>query len=553
MSWREYSSDDIGAPVINDVAGSLITFIDAIAVNGYGSKASLGWSKPGAITHTATKAVYLNGASAYAQRYYRILDDGSHANGGREASVRGYLTMSDADTGTLPFPTVAQQANGLQILKSDLVDGSSRRWYAYGDASTLIIAIKLGTATDLLYPWFFVYIGDGLGFKPMDSNFALLSGNQVGGTINPSLHEFPVSSAFSSTPAGRCYVADNAAGSSGSLLTVRNRASLILGETAYIGQFNKPNSCDGLIYLGDYFVSTNSGGVEHRGTFRGVAAFAHRPDDFLDEQIVYGYGSRLGRNYRLFKTYYSGATSGARIVAIEITDTVPTTPSSAASGTASIVEPFFTATLDAPPDPPADPPPTPPLTRDDIDTLVHAAACFVTISDPVRRSITVRLLLDWATSLGALSSTDPQEILAGSPCFQCRDPGTLQTIIAQLVAEIASENGADDVTPSTVMEESGCVRCVESSILDVVTISRIPGATLDYLDLLNRSGCILCLTEFDNLVLQAEILRLILEDTGSVLETTPNDILVRAGCLSCLSDWDKRVFTAIVLGYIPAP
>lgn len=93
--------------------------------------APLGWSKPFSGTN---KACYLPKAQ-YTQCYLRVLDDATTpaAANGRWAKWRGYETMSDIDTGTGLFPTVAQSTNGLSCFKSSTADSTARAWWLAGD------------------------------------------------------------------------------------------------------------------------------------------------------------------------------------------------------------------------------------------------------------------------------------------------------------------------------------------------------------------------------------------------------------------------------------
>jgi hypothetical protein len=45
MTVRLYSSLDVGAPVLNEASNTLVAVLDACLVNGYGAKASSGWTK----------------------------------------------------------------------------------------------------------------------------------------------------------------------------------------------------------------------------------------------------------------------------------------------------------------------------------------------------------------------------------------------------------------------------------------------------------------------------------------------------------------------------
>lgn len=59
-----YKHTDAGAPVMTAAAGSLLTVLDAVLVNGYGAKSPAGWGK--AVIDAATnQAVYTQGAAEY--------------------------------------------------------------------------------------------------------------------------------------------------------------------------------------------------------------------------------------------------------------------------------------------------------------------------------------------------------------------------------------------------------------------------------------------------------------------------------------------------------
>lgn len=93
--------------------------------------APLGWTKPYSGTN---KAAYLPKVQ-YVQCYLRVQDNSStptSANG-RWGKIRGYETMSDVDTGTGLFPTVAQMTNSLSLMKSSTSDSTARAWWLVGD------------------------------------------------------------------------------------------------------------------------------------------------------------------------------------------------------------------------------------------------------------------------------------------------------------------------------------------------------------------------------------------------------------------------------------
>lgn len=135
--------------------------------------APLGWTKPFSGTN---KAAYLPKAE-YVQRYLRVQDDSSTPTSasGRWGKARGYETMSDVDTGTGPFPTVAQSTNGLSIFKSSTSDSTTRSWWLVGDGGifyfgTFWHASYLTQASGYLF-------GDVASLRAGDSYSSLLVGD----------------------------------------------------------------------------------------------------------------------------------------------------------------------------------------------------------------------------------------------------------------------------------------------------------------------------------------------------------------------------------------
>lgn len=123
-------------------------------------RASAGWDKPYSGTN---KAVYRSPNNASARHYLRVLDDGSTTGGAKEAALRGYVSMSDVDTGTEPFPTAAQASNGQYTPKSATANSTSRAWFLVADDKTFYLFINNGSTT----------IGGGFGhvntWKPGDA------------------------------------------------------------------------------------------------------------------------------------------------------------------------------------------------------------------------------------------------------------------------------------------------------------------------------------------------------------------------------------------------
>lgn len=166
-----YKSTDTGAPVLaGNTAETLINVLDKVLVTGYGSKAGAGWSKP----YTATNvAVFRNGATAGARRYLRVSEPT-----GVFASVRGYHDMTDANTGSTPFPSTAQRSSDLYWHKTSTSDSSARQWWAIADERTLLLLVRYSTSPQ----WTAYYFGDGISYVSGDEGFCVIAGSTLSAT-----------------------------------------------------------------------------------------------------------------------------------------------------------------------------------------------------------------------------------------------------------------------------------------------------------------------------------------------------------------------------------
>jgi hypothetical protein len=97
--------------------------------------APAGWSK---VFSGTNKAVY-RGNEVTGTRMYMRVDDTTDS--GKSAGVRGYETMTDVDTGTGPFPTVAQASAGIVITKSTTADSTTKPWVLVADGFEFMLFI----------------------------------------------------------------------------------------------------------------------------------------------------------------------------------------------------------------------------------------------------------------------------------------------------------------------------------------------------------------------------------------------------------------------------
>lgn len=133
MGMTVYSSTDTSAPVLGNSNGSLIAVLKACLVDGYGSKAAAGWTRPYSGTNLAA---FKQGAGGN-NRLLRVFDGGSDSYGYRRIAVRGYEAMTAISTGTGPFPTTGMiSGNGPNFAyRSGSSSASVLPWTLYADAN----------------------------------------------------------------------------------------------------------------------------------------------------------------------------------------------------------------------------------------------------------------------------------------------------------------------------------------------------------------------------------------------------------------------------------
>jgi hypothetical protein len=124
-----------GIQQITYVSSTVFTFaVAGTPASGSGTMVSkvapLGWSKAFAGTNNGA---YRSNEVTGTRLYLRVDDNNSNADTYKTAFMRGYEAMTDANTGTGPFPTVAQMANGVYALKSDASSSAARTWVLVGD------------------------------------------------------------------------------------------------------------------------------------------------------------------------------------------------------------------------------------------------------------------------------------------------------------------------------------------------------------------------------------------------------------------------------------
>lgn len=183
-------SDINGEKRVLSITGTTLTF-DAPGVSDGAATGTITVKIAPALTwtkaHSGTnKAAYQSAAPGATGFFLRVNDSGDHATDlGRAARVRGYEAMTNVDTGTLPFPTVVQQADpGPRWIKSDTASSAARDWTLIVGESMFYFFPKPMTAIAANPVLIF---GDLIPFNSSDATAAVLcyANSTTGGAFNP--------------------------------------------------------------------------------------------------------------------------------------------------------------------------------------------------------------------------------------------------------------------------------------------------------------------------------------------------------------------------------
>lgn len=279
MAVTLYRSTDASAPSLTGTAGSLITLLDAILVNGYGSQPAAGWTKAFSGTNAAAYRMATTGNTGF----YLDVNDNAPSTA-RDARMRGYEVMTAVGTGTGPFPTTAQFTSGVFCRKSSTADATARPWYCIADNSVFYLFVDTGDQTGYSFTFSF---GDFFSYKSGDTYNCQIVGrnseNNTQGNIEVFGAVFAGTQTLNDTTARGSFVARIWTGTGGSLPYTKSSVMLAYGQqnttgTSYgpVGSTNAilpyPNGPDGGLELAPLWIQ-HSNAV--RGYLKGVWAPLH--------------------------------------------------------------------------------------------------------------------------------------------------------------------------------------------------------------------------------------------------------------------------------------
>lgn len=182
MRFSIYSSSELNAPQLTGLTGSLVSLLDTVLVNGYGTRQPLGWLKPLPNDSLTGSLGCWQQPSGSGMILY-INDNaptGSTIGGGREAWATGYETILGLTSSIYPtngsgsgqFPSAGQGFSVVTIggcpsgsvwwRKSATEDNTNRYWILFGDAYTFYLFVQTGDTSGTFYGYWF---GDFYTFR----------------------------------------------------------------------------------------------------------------------------------------------------------------------------------------------------------------------------------------------------------------------------------------------------------------------------------------------------------------------------------------------------
>lgn len=311
--FKRYASTDGSAPTLSGTVGSLIALLDACLVTGYGAQTPAGWTKPYVGTNLA--AFRQGGANQF---YARINDAGPGAGGAKEARILGYETMSDVDTGTGPFPTAAQMANGLFVRKSTTADATARAWKVFADDRTVYGFVQTGDSAGVYLAFMF---GDVYSVVTADAYRTLLISRATEDSATLTNDRLDLTTNSLQVLSGH-YMARGHTGLGGAV-NVGKISDYPKQDTAnnFSGGVGFPNAGDSAIWIAPVWLcDPTTGGVKSiRGRLRGLYCWLHAIAGVSDGDTFSGAGDFAGKSFEIIK---QGGGGGAFV--LETSNTLDT-------------------------------------------------------------------------------------------------------------------------------------------------------------------------------------------------------------------------------------
>jgi hypothetical protein len=313
MQFTIYRSTDASAPILSGTAGSLCAVLDAILVNGYGTKVAAGWG----LAFTGTnKRIYR--APAGTRFFYQIQDDGPGLGSFKEARLWGYVNATAIDTGTGQFPTVAMAgATAMCIRKSSALDATGRAWICFADQRTVYFFAQ----SELNTVWRSFSFGEYYSTATVPSTargLVITLFNENNASPGNDLMDAIQDITTDPTPTSCGMYAPTRWDGSGGARPLQKDVGNGMTSLTYLGSGSicYPNPVDGALHMGPVWVHELGNRI---GRMRGFWCVFHLPANFADGQTFTGSGALAGRSFIILKS-----TPGSGMYCMETSDTLDT-------------------------------------------------------------------------------------------------------------------------------------------------------------------------------------------------------------------------------------
>lgn len=293
MTVTVYRSSDASAPSLTGQVGSLNSLLYACLVTGYGAKAAAGWSRTYNDAGNNT-SVFRQGSGP--MHYLRVNDNAPGAGGARESRLVGYEAMTDVNTGTGPFPTAAQMANGVFARKSATADGTVRSWMLVATAKMCHLFMYAGDVASRANALSF---GSIYSIVPAEGYATILIGRDTentGATTGDKFQYLSASAATGSAVAAH-YMARSYTGVGGSV-AVSKCGDNMHGTQSYVGGTGGvayPFPPDNSLLISPLKIAT---GNYYRGALPGAWNPLHT-EAFANGDTVDGVGGLASRTFEV--------------------------------------------------------------------------------------------------------------------------------------------------------------------------------------------------------------------------------------------------------------
>lgn len=314
MALTVYRSSDPGAPSLTGTAGSAIALLDAILVNGYGTKAAAGWTKEFSGTNLAA---YRMAATGGGNGHYLRLDDTAPTMG----RWIGYESMTGVSTGSGPFPTESQQSDGFYLRKSSSADSTVRPWVAFANNRIIYLftsaySVGFGNTGGPAYEGAMLFgQGDSLVQGDAYATFA------IGDVYQSSTYgDIAGATPNSGGALGGHFVARPYGQVGGSLQVSKSAQNRGAPTDVLGGGTHLPTSADpitGTVYLSQVYIMEDVGSYQPVPRAAMPKLFAPQHNLLGNHTDVFaGAGALVGRSFMLVKVY---CRNGEGRLAVEVT------------------------------------------------------------------------------------------------------------------------------------------------------------------------------------------------------------------------------------------